>query len=105
MVNLWNDLAKWFEDASRVVGKEAGDLTQKGQLKIKLFESKRRLKDIYSQFGMSVYNDAIVKKHAEWEKKDSIKSQIRKIRSLQSKIRRYEKEYSQIGGKTRTKKK
>ena len=105
MANLWNDLTKWFEDASKVIGKEAGDLTQKGQLKLKLFESKRLLKDLYSQFGINVYNEAIVKKHADWDKKDNINTLIRKIRGLQSRIRTYEKEYSQVGGKTTKKRK
>ncbi len=105
MANLWNDLTKWLEDASKVIGKEAGDLTQKGQLKIKLFESKRLLRDVYSQFGINVFNEAIVKKNSEWNKKENINAFVKKIRSLQSKIRKFEKEYSHIGGKTAKKKK
>lgn len=99
MANLWNDLTKWLEDASKVIGKEAGDLTQKGQLKIKLFENKRMLKDFYAQLGIQIYEEAINKKNPDWCNKEKISTLIKKIRSLHSKIRKYEREYSQIGGK------
>lgn len=97
MENIWQDLIKWLDDASKVVGKEAGDLTQKGTLKLELFELKRKLRECYTELGSYVYESAFVKKQENWLNKKQITSIVRRIRTTEKKIRQKSEEYSKIG--------
>lgn len=106
MANFWNDLTKWLEDASKVVGKEAGDLTLKGRLKLEVFELNRNLKENFADLGTQVFEEVFVKKNEKWQKDRKITNVIKKIKRVQTKLRRKEKEYKNIGKKPkRTKKK
>ena len=69
MGNIWHDFTKWLEDASNVVGKEAGDLTLKGRLKLEIFELNRKLRDHYATLGKIAYDEFFVKKTENWHKR------------------------------------
>lgn len=106
MAKFWNDFTKWLEDASKVVGKEAGDLTLKGRLKLEIFELGRTLKETYSKFGARVYELVYKKKKPDWNKDKVVVTLIKKIRRIQSSLNRKILQYKKVGGKTkRTKKK
>jgi hypothetical protein len=97
MAKLWEDFTKWLDDASKVVGKEAGDLTQKGKLKIEIFDLKWRLKEEYAEFGKSAYDLAVVKKKPDWTTDNRIKSMIKKIKNTLKNLKAKEAEYKKIG--------
>jgi hypothetical protein len=97
MENIWQDLIKWLDDASKVVGKEAGDLTQKGTLKLELFELRRALRECYAELGSQVYESAFVKRQEDWLNKKQITSIVRRIRTNEKKIKQKTEEYSKIG--------
>jgi hypothetical protein len=94
---MWSDLTQWLEDASRVVGKEAGDLTLKGRLKLEIFDLNRTLRDTFTTLGTTVYHEVFVKKNENWKKTKKVTSTIRKIRSTQRKLNVKEKEYKKVG--------
>lgn len=99
--NIWDDIVQWLEDASKVVGKEAGDLTLKGQLKLQLFELNRKLGENFSDLGRLVYNQVFVKKQENWYKNLKIKAAVKKIKTVQRQIKRKEAEFKKIGKKTK----
>ena len=99
MPNLWNDLTKWLEDASKVVGKEAGDLTLKGRLKVEIFEINRQLRDLYTNLGNWVFDEVFVKKSKTWQRKKKTAGLILKIKRLRTKQKRKQQEYKKVGKK------
>jgi hypothetical protein len=103
MPNLWHDLTKWLEDASKVVGKEAGDLTLKGRLKVEIFEVNRQLKDNYTDLGNLVFDEVFVKKSKTWQKKKKTGNLVLKIKRLQTKLKRKQQEYKKVGKKAKKK--
>lgn len=103
MPNLWNDLTKWLEDASKVVGKEAGDLTLKGRLKVEIFEINRQLRDSYTNLGNLVFDEVFVKKSKTWQRKKKTGSIVMKIKRLRAKLKRKQQEYKKVGRKTKKK--
>jgi hypothetical protein len=103
MPNLWDDLSKWLEDASKVVGKEAGDLTLKGRLKLEIFDLNRNLRDSFTAFGTLVFEDVFVKRNEDWQKNRKITNVVRKIKKLKTKLKRKEIEYKKVGKKTKKK--
>jgi hypothetical protein len=106
MGNLWHDLTKWLEDASNVVGREAGDLTMKGRLKLEIFELKRNLREHYVMLGMITFDEFFTKKNENWHKRKQSMTAVRQIRSKIRALEKKEKEYKKVGQKTkRTKKK
>jgi hypothetical protein len=105
MANFWNEFTKWLDDASKVVGKEAGDLTLKGRLKLEIFELSRSLRDQHMKLGMRVYELTYKKKKTEWKTDKEIITIIRKIRRMEKAVRRKQQEYKKIGKKTKGKKK
>lgn len=105
MANIWDDLVKWLDDASKVVGKEAGDLTQKGSLKLEIFDLSRKLRDAYTELGSQVYQAAFVQKKENWQAGTKIKSAVAKIRSAERKLKKKKIEYKKIGKSQKRKKK
>jgi hypothetical protein len=105
MANIWDDLVKWLDDASKVVGKEAGDLTQKGSLKLEIFDLSRKLRDNYTELGSQVYQAAFVQKKANWQTGKKVKSAVAKIRSTERKLKKKQLEYKKIGKAQKRKKK
>lgn len=103
MPNLWHDVTKWLEDASKVVGKEAGDLTLKGRLKVEIFEISRKLKENYTELGNLVFDEVFVKKSKSWQRKKKTSGLITKIKRLRTKLRRKEQEYKKVGKKPKKK--
>jgi len=103
MPNLWQDLTKWLEDASKVVGKEAGDLTLKGRLKVEIFEINRQLKDNYTELGNMVFEEVFIKKSKTWQRKKKTSNLVLKIKRLQRKLRSKQQEYKKIGKKAKKK--
>jgi hypothetical protein len=97
MANIWDDLVKWFDDASKVVGKEAGDLTQKGTLKLEIFELKRKLRDGFTELGSHVYEALYVKKKDDWQTSKQVKSVVQRIKMIQRKLTKKNSEYVKIG--------
>ncbi len=97
MAKLWTDLTQWLEEASKVVGKEAGDLTLKGRLKLEIFELKKTLRDHFTDFGMKVFDAVNVKKNKDWQKNREIVSLIKRIKGVQKKLKIKEQEYKRIG--------
>ncbi len=105
MGNIWHDFTKWIEDASNVVGKEAGDLTLKGRLKLEIFELNRKLRDHYATLGKIVYDEFFVKKTENWHKRKKSMAVIRQIRAMIRTLEKKEKAYKKVGKKSTTKKK
>jgi len=101
--NIWDDIVKWLEDASKVVGKEAGDLTLKGQLKLQIFELNRKLAERFSELGGMVFKEVFVKKEQNWEKNLKIKAVVKKIKVLQKQFKKKDLEYKNIGKKAKSK--
>ena len=97
VTKIWTDLTQWLEEASRVVGKEAGDLTLKGRLKLEIFDLNRMLKETFTTLGTTVYDEVFVKKNTDWQKTKKITATIRKIKSTQRKLSEKEKEYKKVG--------
>ena len=104
MANLWDDLVKWLDDASKVVGKEAGDLTLKGRLKVEIFELKRKLRDNLTGLGSTVYDMVFIKKNDRWKTNSKVKSLVNKIKNAQRLLKKKELEYKRIGKEMKTKK-
>lgn len=97
MANIWDDLVKWLDDASKVVGKEAGDLTQKGTLKLEIFDLTRMLRDSYTELGSQVYESVFVKKKDNWQSSKKLKSTVAKIRTINRKLNKKNLEYKKVG--------
>jgi hypothetical protein len=97
MANLWHDLTKWLEEASQVVGKEAGDLTLKGRLKLEIFELNRKLGENFEDLGQLVFNEVYIKKNTEWRKSRAVTSVIKKIKSAQRSLKKKQAEYKKVG--------
>ncbi len=104
VTKLWGDLTQWLEEASRVVGKEAGDMTLKGRLKLEMFDLNRMLKDNFTTLGDTVFQEVFLKKNENWQQNKIVTATVRKIKNIQTKIKTKEKEYKKVG-KTTTKKK
>jgi len=101
MAKLWDDLTKWLEEASKVVGKEAGDLTLKGSLKLEIFETKRRLRENFTEFGTRVFEDVFMKKNKNWKKNRKIATVVKRIKTTQTKLKKLENEYKKVGRTTK----
>ncbi|MBE0433337.1 hypothetical protein IBX73_07720 [candidate division WOR-3 bacterium] len=97
MTNIWDDLIKWLDDASKVVGKEAGDLTKKGSLKLEIFDLKRKLRDSFTELGSRVYESVYLKKKDNWQTAKSIKSAVQRIKKLDNRLKKRNAEYANIG--------
>lgn len=104
MPNFWDDLVKWLDEASKVVGKEAGDLTQKGTLKLELFELSRRLRDNFTELGSRIYEQVYVNKKEDWQKNKKIRSTLAKIRATERKLKKKKLEYEKVGKEQKRKK-
>jgi hypothetical protein len=104
MANIWDDVVKWLDDASKVVGKEAGDLTQKGTLKLEIFDLSRKLRDNFTQLGSEVYQSAFVEKKANWQMSKKVKSAVSKIRTIERKLKKKNLEYKKVGKEQKRKK-
>lgn len=105
MPNLWYDITKWLDDVSKVVGKEAGDLTLKGRLKVEILELNRKLREYYSDLGELVFEEVFVKKSRTWQRKQKIRGLVTKIKRLRTKLRKKQQEYKKVGKKTKKRKK
>lgn len=101
--NIWADLTQWLEEVSKVIGKEAGDLTLKGRLKLEIFEEQRKLKEYLAEFGAMVFEAVFVKKDKTWERNRKALSMVRNIKRTQAKLKRKENEYTKIGKETKKK--
>ena len=97
MAKLWDDVVKWLDDASKVVGKEAGDLTQKGRLKVEIFDLKRKLRESFSELGYLVYEMAFIRKIERWKTNLKIKNLVKKIKMAKRNLRKKELEYQKVG--------
>jgi len=104
MANIWDDLVKWLDDASKVVGKEAGDLTQKGTLKLEIFDLNRKLRDNFTELGNQVYEHVYVNKKEDWQKSKKIRSTLAKIRATERKLKKQKLEYEKVGKEQKRKK-
>ncbi|KPK73120.1 hypothetical protein AMJ87_02715 [candidate division WOR_3 bacterium SM23_60] len=103
VTKIWSDLTQWLEEASRVVGKEAGDLTLKGRLKLEIFDLNRMLKETFTALGTAVYDEVFVKKNDNWRQTAKVMAAIRKIKSTQRKLSAKEKEYKKVGKEAKRK--
>jgi len=97
MGNLWHDLTKWLEDASNVVGREAGDLTLKGRLKLEIFELQRKLREHYVLLGVIAFDEFFTKKKENWHKGKKCMTTVRQIRAKIRALDKKEKEYKKVG--------
>lgn len=105
MAKVWNDLVKWLEDASKVVGREAGDLTQKGRLKVEIFDLNRKLHESFAELGSMVYESVFIKKSGQWQTRSKIKTIVKKIRTSQRQLKNKQFEYKKVGGRIKKTKK
>lgn len=95
--NIWDDLTQWLEEVSKVLGKEAGDLTLKGRLKLEIFEEQRKLKESLAEFGAMVFEAVFVKKDKTWERNRKTLSMVKNIKRTHTKLKKKENEYKKIG--------
>ncbi len=94
---LWKDLTQWLEEASKVLGKEAGDLTLKGRLKLEIFELNRTLKEACAKLGTEVYEQVFVKKKKNWQNVKQIVTTVDRIKNLKLKLQHKVTEYKRVG--------
>jgi len=99
MPNIWNDLVKWVQDASKVAGKEAGDLTLRGRLKLEIFDLKRKLRDNFHELGSLVYELAFLKKKEVWKTNPKIIAVVKRIKTVQRQLKVKNLEYKKVGAK------
>jgi glutaredoxin 2 len=97
MANVWDDIVKWLDDTSKAVGKEAGDLTQKGSLKLEIFNLSRKLRDNFTELGNQVYQQAFVDKKTDWQQSKKIKNTISRIKRTERQLNKLNAEYKKIG--------
>lgn len=97
MAKIWDDFSKWLDDASRVITREAGDLTARGKLKVEIFDLKWRLKDLMADFGRLVYDLAVIKNDENWQKETRVRNLIVKIKTTMKNLKVKESEYKKIG--------
>ena len=105
MPNLLNEITKWLDDVSKVVGKEAGDLTLKGRLKVEIFELNRKLRECYIELGNLVFDEVFVKKSKTWQRKQKTRNLITKTKRLRTNLKKKAQEYRKIGKKAKKKRK
>lgn len=101
MPKFWDDFSRWLEDASRVISKEAGDLTMKGKLKLEIFELKRQLQELFKDLGQKFYGFFPLKGDEDFKNNPGIKSIVKKIKRIKSEIAKKEVEYKKIGQKNK----
>ncbi len=99
MPKFWDDFSRWLEDASKVLSKEAGDLTMKGKLKLEIFELKRHLQELFKELGMTFYGFFPLKGNEDFKSDLKIKQLVQKIRRMKNEIAKKETEYKKIGQK------
>ncbi|MEO0205328.1 MAG: hypothetical protein ABIL22_01485 [candidate division WOR-3 bacterium] len=99
MAKFLDDFSRWLEDASKVLSKEAGDLTLKGKLKIEIFELKRQLQEMFRELGQAFYAFFPLKGNEDFKGSSRIKSITQKIKRLKNEIKKKEAEYKKIGQK------
>ena len=97
MTNIWDDLVKWLDDASKVVGKEAGDLTRKGSLKLEILDLNRKLRDTFTDLGRQVYDAVYIKKTQDWQNSKKVRNTVRKIKTTIRNLDKKNSEYKKIG--------
>lgn len=101
MVKFFDEFSRWLEDASKVLSKEAGDLTLKGKLKIEIFELKRQLQTIFNELGKVFYEFFPLKGNEDFKNNKKIKYIVQKIKRLKNEIKKKEQEYKAIGQKNK----
>ncbi len=101
MTNIWDDLVKWLDDASKIVGKEAGDLTQKGTLKLEIFDLQRKLRDSFTELGGHVFDAVYLKKKDNWQEMKDVKSVVQRIKTIKRNLSKKTTEYKRIGKQTK----
>ncbi|MCX7994514.1 MAG: hypothetical protein N3A65_01910 [candidate division WOR-3 bacterium] len=99
MAKFWDDFSRWLEDASRVLSKEAGDLTMKGKLKLEIFELKRKSQELFQELGEVFYGFFPLKGNEDFKNDLRIKQIVQKIKRIKNEITKKEQEYKKIGQK------
>lgn len=97
MVKFWDDFARWLEDASKVLSKEAGDLTLKGKLKLEIFELNRQLQELFKELGKAFYSFFPLKGNEDFKSDQKIKQIVQKIKKINNEIKKKEGDYKKIG--------
>jgi hypothetical protein len=105
MANIWDDIVKWLDDTSKAVGKEAGDLTQKGTLKLEIFNLSRKLRDNFAELGNQVYQQVFIEKKTDWHQNKKIKNIVVRIKRTERQLNKLNSEYKKIGKEQRSTKK
>ncbi|MEO0122904.1 MAG: hypothetical protein ABIL69_02735 [candidate division WOR-3 bacterium] len=101
MPKFWDDFSRWLEDASKVLSKEAGDLTMKGKLKMEIFELKRQLQELFKELGEAFYGFFPLKGNEDFKSDKNIKGLVQKIKRIKNEITKKEAEYKKIGQKNK----
>jgi len=101
MPKFWDDFSRWLEDASKVLSKEAGDLTMKGKLKIEIFELKRQLQELFNELGQIFYSFFPLKGNEDFKNNQKTKHIAQKIKKLKNEIKKREQHYKAIGQKSK----
>jgi len=97
MAKLLDDFGKWLDDTSKVISREAGDLTQKGKLKIEIFDLKWRLREEMTEFGKIVYELVFAMDKEAWRDDARIKNLVKKIKDTHKSLKVKEAAYKKIG--------
>ncbi|MGQ9664221.1 MAG: hypothetical protein ACUVUH_02685 [bacterium] len=101
MPKFFDDFSRWLEDASKVLSKEAGDLTMKGKLKIEMFELRRQLQTIFNELGKTFYEFFPLKGNEDFKNNQKIKHIVQKIKRIKNEIKKKEQQYKTIGQKSK----
>jgi hypothetical protein len=97
MPKFWDDFSRWLEEASKVLSKEAGDLTLKGKLKLEIFELKRQLQELFRELGETFYSFFPLKGDEDLKNNQKIKGLVQRIKRITNEIKKKETEYKSIG--------
>lgn len=88
---LWDDVKKWLSDATKTAVKEAEDLTRKGKLKMEILSLNHKIEKSFAELGGFVYEKYGKKREVPFDSK--IKDKFRKIKRLESQLRKKKKEW------------
>jgi pyridoxine/pyridoxamine 5'-phosphate oxidase len=102
MAKFLDDLSKWLEDASKVISKEAGDLTLKGKLKIEIFDLKMKVSEQFKELGKAFFDMYQSRKAFDIKNNPKVKAIVAKIRKLQRDTKEKEAMFKKVGGKNRS---
>lgn len=95
--NWWTKRKPKFQEMAKTAGEKATIVKEKGRVKYNLFQEKRNLEKLFSELGEIIFDEINDKKNYTFSKNDDVKEIVQKIVSGKKVIKKYTKEYDNIG--------